>query len=153
MPKVCNGFFSKSFFIAMKGQVSLELILAVIVAVMAGSAFSLVGTEIIDTQSEASVRHQLDGIGTSLARTISNAAFLNYADDSEVSVDIPMIAVAGSSALQSCTIRIGGGANNNEIDLIYAPKSVTVKKKFVPPAGMTVPAAATCGGTLTITKP
>ncbi len=135
----------------MKGQVSLELILAVIVAVMAGSAFSLVGTEIIDMQREASVRHQLDGIGTSLASAISNTALLNDGDTVSVSVSIPMIAVVGTGSLQSCTIVIGGGLGVGTMTLTH--DTVTVTKNYVDPAGMTLPGQAVCGGTMTITIP
>jgi len=135
----------------MKGQVSLELIFAAMVAILAASSFSLVGTEITQVQRESGIRQQLNAIGTGLASSVSKSGLLDDSDSAIISIDIPMISVIGMSAKQDCAIAIGGGLGAGVMTLTY--DTVTVTKSFVVPAGMTVPNSANCGGTLTITRP
>lgn len=138
----------------MRGQVSIEVLLTFIVAVMAVSSFSFVGQETSNLERDASIRHQLDGIGTGLAAFISKTALLNDAASGQASVsaEIPRISAIGIDTPESCTISIGTGPNNDQITLTHAATSVSVTKRFVPPAGMNVPGSASCGSTFTVTR-
>ena len=61
----------------MRGQISLDLILAITIGFFAIGAVIAVNAQIGEMQTEASIRQQLNGIGDSLATVISNSAVLS----------------------------------------------------------------------------
>ena len=143
----------------MRGQISLDFILAIAIALVASGAILAVSGQISQEQAQASVRHQLDGIGNSLAAVVSHSALLNGADSASIEFDIPGLLIAGEAMPQPCTINID--TDNGTIDLSYSiidtetglSEYVNVAKHFVNPAGMSVfPTRAECGGSIQITK-
>ena len=140
----------------MRGQISLDLILAITIGFFAMGAVIAVNAQIGEMQTEASIRQQLNDIGNGLASVISNSAVLNDATTATLSFDVPALLVPGEETLQPCTITISAGAitlTYNIFDLetgIDTPVEVT--KHYVDPQGMTVPESAECGGRLEITK-
>ena len=140
-----------------RGQVSFDLILATVAALIAFGSIAAVSNAIIGLQDESSVRQQLDSIGNSLAAVISTAAVLDDADSASISYTVPKIAVPGEEQLQQCDISIA----NDKITLSYdivdletgVPRTVIVEKKFVDPTGMSInPTQTKCGGTVAISK-
>lgn len=143
----------------MRGQISLDFILAIAVALIATGAILAVSGQIAQAQAQASARQQLDGIGNGLAAVISASAMLNEADSASIEFDIPALLVAGNARPQKCAISIDTG--NGTIDLSYdlidletgTTTPINVTKHFVNPEGMIVsPTSAECGGSIQITK-
>ncbi|MFA4855829.1 MAG: hypothetical protein WC634_04580 [archaeon] len=143
----------------MRGQISLDFLLAITVALIATGAILAVSGQISQTQAQASARQQLDGIGNSLGAVISYSALLNEADSASIEFDIPGLLIAGEAVPQPCTIIIN--TDNNTIDLSYdiidtetgLSENVSVAKHFVNPVGMSIlPTSAECGGSIQITK-
>ncbi|MBN2067504.1 MAG: hypothetical protein JW744_03480 [Candidatus Diapherotrites archaeon] len=135
-----------------KGQISLEFIIAIVVALVVFGSISVVATSMIEMQKASSVRQQLDSVGNGLAAIISTSAVLDDADTALVSYSIPKIAVPGEKELQACNISIDN--ETGTITLSYsAGMNAVVEKAFVNPSGMAItPESATCGGILIITK-
>ncbi len=148
----------------MRGQISFDIIFAIIIAFIAVSSIVIVNGEITKMQTQASVRQQLDGIGTGLASVISASEILNDASSAAILIPVPKLMVVGERRTQACDITIAGGQITLEYDIIDIETGlavdpltgrstvVTVQKDFKVPAGMTVPASVKCGETLAITK-
>ncbi len=137
----------------MRGQVSLDFILTIVVALVVLGSIAAVGSTIIETQKSSTIRQQLDSIGNTLAAIISTSSALSDgAAGTSISYTIPKIAVPGEEKLQPCDVSIDRG--NGIITLGYAAEPVvSVLKKFVNPAGITnVPGTAKCGELITISK-
>lgn len=143
----------------MRGQISLDFILAITIALIAAGAILAVSGQIAQTQAQASARQQLDGIGNGLAAIISTSALLNEGDSgTDITFGIPSLLIAGEKDPKPCAISINAG--NGTILLSYEildtetgqSEQVNVEKRFVNPAGMTVPASAECGKEIQITK-
>lgn len=141
----------------MRGQISLDFLLAITVALIAAGAILAVSGQIGQMQAQASARQQLDGIGNGLAVVISTSALLNDAGSASIDFDIPALLIAGEAKPQPCAIIIDTG--NGTIWLLYeiidletgTTTPVNVTKHFVSPAGMNVPTSAECGGSIQIT--
>jgi len=135
----------------MRGQISLDFLLAMILTMVAISTVAVVGAQISEMQKQSTVGRQLDLIGTELASAISLSALLSDSDTANLTFDLPYIAVPGQANLQECEIDILG----DTLTLGY-PDNVSpiasASKKFEMPAGMTLPGSAKCGDTITITK-
>ena len=134
----------------MRGQVSLDFILTIVVALVVLGSIAAVGSTIIETQKSSTIRQQLDSIGNTLAAILTTSAALSDgATGTSVSYTILKIAVPGEEKLQPCKIVING----DEITLSYeATPSVDVTKKFVDP-GMTIDSTnLRCGGEIIISK-
>jgi hypothetical protein len=140
----------------MKGQISLDLILTIAVALVAVGSVSVLGQSIFSMQADDSVKQQLDDIGTGLAEIISVSAVLEDADSARVEYDIPGLLVPGEGRTQPCEIQIGGG----NIRLSYerfdreagTSTIIFVDKKYIEPAGMSVPATASCGSRIELSN-
>ncbi len=138
----------------MRGQISLDLILAITIGFFAIGAVIAVNGQIGEMQEEASVRQQLHDIGNGLASVISNSAVMNDADSANIYFNIPALLVPGEETPQSCAIEIANGQIDLSYDLydletgIATPVDVT--KYYVDPK-MNVPASVKCGEILTIT--
>jgi hypothetical protein len=112
----------------MRGQVSLDFILTIVVALVVLGSIAAVGSTIIETQKSSTIRQQLDSIGNTLAAILTTSAALSDgAAGTSVSYTIPKIAVPGEERLQPCDIAIGAGT----IALTYGSPDVSVSKKFV----------------------
>ena len=145
----------------MRGQISLDLILAITIGFFAIGGVIAVSAQIGEMQTEASIRQQLNDIGNGVAAVISNSAVLNDADSASISFNVPALLVPGEETPQPCAIRIAGGT----ITLTYEifdletgiSTSVTVTKYYIDPEvglqPMDVPDNAECGGPLIITRP
>lgn len=148
----------------MRGQISLDFILAITIAFVAMGAVMAVNGNITETQKQASIRQQLDSIGNSLASVISASAALNDAQNAGVIFGIPWMLVAGEENPEKCDIKIGedcAGTATNAICLSYdiidketglLDERIEATKRYVTPQGMTVPASAECGGNIQIIK-
>ena len=91
----------------MRGQISLDFILAITIALVAAGAILAVSGQIAQTQAQSSARQQLNGIGNSLAAVISYSGLLNEAGSSaSITFDIPALLIAGSAKPEPCTITI-----------------------------------------------
>jgi hypothetical protein len=143
----------------MRGQVSLDFILTIVVALVVLGSIAAVGSTIIEAQKSSTIRQQLDSIGNTLAALISTSAVLDDADSASISYTIPKIAVPGEERLQPCKIEIIGDV----IKLSYeAEPTVSVEKKFVDPRGgatgigstpaLTAAEPGACGSLITISK-
>jgi len=147
----------------MRGQISLDIILAIAIGFIAVSSMGIVGNEITQMQKEASVGQQLDSIGISLSQFISNSAILDDADSATLTFDIPEIIVIGETGTQQCEIEIDA---SGDLEISYelvevATGTITLVSRtfsFVDPTpAMTISPdlssgnEAKCGGTLTIT--
>lgn len=140
----------------MRGQISLDIILAITIGFFAIGAVIAVSAQIGEMQTQASIRQQLHDIGNGLAAVISNSAVLNDADTASVYFDIPFLLVPGEENPQPCSITIAGGV----INLSYAifeletgnVEVINATKRYVDPPGMTVPGSVECGGILAITR-
>ena len=135
----------------MRGQVSLDFILTIVVALVVLGSIAAVGSTLIETQKSSTIRQQLDSIGNTLAAVISTSAVLDDADSASVSYTIPKIAVPGEEKLQTCDISIDILSGAGTITLAYVSPDVSVEKKFVDP-GMTIPQNARCGSEITISS-
>ena len=141
----------------MRGQISLDLILAITIGFFAIGAVIAVSAQIGEMQTEASIRQQLNDIGNGVAAIISNSAVLNDAKTASIYFDVPFLLVPGEEKPQPCNITIGSGT----ITLIYnifdletgISTPIVVTKHYVDPPGMTVPNSVKCGGRLYITRP
>ncbi len=142
----------------MRGQVSLDFILTIVVALVVLGSIAAVGSTMIETQKSSTIRQQLDSIGNTLAAVIATSAVLDDADSASISYTIPKIAVPGEDKLQPCKIVI----NADEITLSYeAVPAVSVTKKFADPGigskielspELTNTAPGTCGNPIIISK-
>lgn len=146
----------------MRGQISLDIILAIAIALIALSSTIILSEDISETQSKASIRNQLKTAGTGLATVISTSAIMNNTDNVTIEYTVPKILVAGETKTQECLISIVDtdlqltyelyDTNTGESEIIWT------KVPFVSPVGMTlVPTLAAgdklkCGQTITITK-
>ncbi len=158
----------------MRGQISLDFILAITIALVAAGAILAVSGQIAQTQAQSSARQQLDGIGNGLAAIISYSAILNDAGSGDASVEysIPALLVAGKANPEKCIISIDTitgtepctisiNTITGTIDLSYdlidleadTTTPVNVTKNFVNPAGMIIyPTNAEFEGSIRITK-
>ncbi len=141
----------------MRGQISLDLILAITIGFFAIGGVIAINAQIGEMQTEASVRQQLDNIGNGLAAVISNSAVLNDATTASIYFDIPFLLVPGEEKPQPCKITIGSGTitlTYNIFDLETGTSSpVEITKYYVDPEPeMTVSNSVECGGRLDITK-
>ena len=140
----------------MRGQISLDLILAIAIGFFAIGAVIAVNAQIGEMQTQASIRQQLNDIGNGLAAVISNSAVFNDFATANISFNVPSLLVPGEEKPQPCEITIAGGVINlsHEIfDLETGSSEVTnVTTRYVVPPAMTVPGSVECGGTLTITR-
>ncbi len=141
----------------MRGQISLDLILAITIGFFAIGAVIAVNAQIEEMQTEASIRQQLNDIGNGVASIISNSAVLNDADSASVYFDIPLLLIPGEGKPQPCAITIAGGVINLSYEIFDlatgTSETINVTKRYVVPPGMTVPGNVECGGMLSITKP
>ena len=143
----------------MRGQISLDLILAITIGFFAIGAVIALSAQIDEMQTEASIRQQLNDIGNGLAAVISNSAVLNDATTASIDFDVPSLLVPGEEKPQPCTIEIN--KTDGTIILSYdvfdletgTSTPVEVTKYYVNPPGMTVLGNVKCGGMLSITKP
>ena len=143
----------------MRGQISLDIILAIAIGFIAVSSVVMIGNEITAMQTQSSVRQQLNDIGNWLSQVISSSAILGDADSASVSFAIPKILVPGEMKPQPCDIQIDKA--NDKIILSYEVidlntgdiETVSVEKGFVEPILMNpLPDGIKCGETLTITR-
>jgi len=148
----------------MKGQVSLDFLLAVSIALIVATGLVTLGSDIADMQAKAGIRRQLENAGTGLANVISYSAILNDAEagDATVTYSIPKIAVLGEAGKQECRIVIEEENLRLSYELIDleagTTETIMVEVPFVAPERMTLSPALTagnegkCGGTVTITR-
>ena len=144
----------------MRGQISLDLILAITIGFFAIGAVIAVSTQLGEMQTEASIRQQLNNIGNGVAAIISNSAVFNDATAANIDFDIPFLLVPGEEKPQPCAIKIN--ETTGVITLSYdifdleteTSSEIKVKKYYyVEPTGtMNIPVSAECGERLTITK-
>jgi hypothetical protein len=141
----------------MRGQISLDFMLAVAIGLVAAGALLAVSGQVSQGQAEAGTRQQLDGIGNGLAAVISYSAMLNDADSATVEYGIPALLIQGKAAPQGCTILIDYAGGTIELGYTLedeeggAGEEILVEKHFAAPAGMIVPASAECGKKIIIT--
>jgi len=135
----------------MRGQISLDFILAIVIVFIAAGTLTVVGLELEGMQKEASVRQQLNTIGTGLAAAISSSAALEDAGTATLSIDVPELLVAGEETPQKCEIGIAGDVITLSYEIANG-ETIEVKKKFVVPGAMNVPSPFKCGDVLDITK-
>lgn len=143
----------------MRGQISLDFLLTIAVALIAASTIIAVSGQIAQTQAQASARQQLNGIGNSLAAVISYSALLNGAESANIEFDIPALLIAGNARPQPCAINIS--TDNGTIGLSYdlidfetgTATTINATKYFVNPQGMSIiPINAKCGESIQIIK-
>lgn len=143
----------------MNAQISLDLMLAITVALIVVGTIGLVASEAMAMQAESGVRDQLDLIGNGLMTVISVSRILNDSTSARVEYDIPKLLVPGEINPQPCNIAIDTA--NETITLQYElydiktgnPKTVEVLKEFAYPEGMTIETLGPkCGETLVIIK-
>ncbi len=143
----------------MRGQISIDIILAITIGFIAVSSVVMISNEINAMQTQSSIRQQLNDIGSGLAQAISSSAILDDADSTSVSFAVPKILVLGETKTQLCDIQIDKA--NDKIILSYEVinletgdiETVSVEKGFVEPTLMNaLPDDIKCGETLTITK-
>ncbi len=142
----------------MRGQISLDLILAITIGFFAIGGVIAVNTQIGEMQSQASIRQQLNNIGNGLSAVISNSAVLNDSATASIYFDVPFLLVPGEETPQPCTIAIDD--TTGTITLFYnifdletgTSTQVNVTKQYVVPPLMKVPTEIECGERLAITK-
>jgi len=146
----------------MKGQISLDFLLAVAIALFVLAGLVLLGADVAEMQAKEGIRQQLRVVGTGLATIVSYSAVLNDAGTEEaiVTYDIPKILVLGEEGKQPCTIAING----NNLELGYelfdletgSSETISASVPFADPHGMNIDlgqgSTGACGGTVTITK-
>ncbi len=143
----------------MRGQISLDLILAIAIGFFVIGAVIAVNAQIGEMQTEASIRQQLNDIGNGLASVISNSAVLNDSTTAGVYFDIPKLLVPGEETPQPCNITIGSGVIDLSYDIFDLETGISSEVKvtkyyYVEPTGtMDIPGSVECGGRLAITKP
>ena len=147
----------------MRGQISLDFILAVAIGFFAIGAVIAVSTQIGEMQTEASVRQQLHDIGNGLASVISNSAVLNDSETASVYFDVPYLLVPGEETQQKCSITIGKTCDETEASAICLSydffdletglsRTIKAEKRYVNPPLMDLPGSVECGERLAITK-
>jgi len=141
----------------MKAQISLDLMLAITVALIVIGTIGIVSNEATEQQKIAGIREQLDSIGTELSSVISTSMIFNDASQATVEFDVPEILVLGKMKPQPCKIQIAG----KKIILSYElfnletgiPETISVSKEFAEPVGMALPIPSIkCGEKFIITR-
>ncbi len=136
----------------MKAQISLDLMLTIAVALVAVGSAAALGQNILEMQSDASVKAQLESIGTGLAEIISVSAVLGDADDAKAEYEIPALHVPGEKNPQTCSISLAGTNLTLSYELADletgASRTITVSKKVIDP-GMNI-TMGNCGETMVI---
>ena len=148
----------------MKGQISLDFILTVSIALLVVSGLIVFGNDVAEMQTKIGIRQQLESVGTGLASVASYSAVLNDADsgDATITYSIPKILVLGEKERQPCKIEINGEYLELSYDFVNLEtgiiEPITVNVPFVNPYGMTLNPAldsanqGTCGNPITITR-
>jgi len=138
----------------MRGQISLDLILAIAIGFFAIATILAVNAQIGEMQTQASIRQQLNDIGNGLAAVISNSAVLNDGVAESIYFDVPFLLVPGEEKPQPCAITIAGGVINLSYEIFDletgTSEAINVTKRYVVPSGMIMLGSVECGGTLII---
>jgi hypothetical protein len=141
-----------------KGQVSFDLILAIIVALIFIGGIQLLNTQMQQMQKESAVKIQERAIALNLYRAIASAHALRDGY-MEVNYKTERLIVPEESALQPCTIdldseNIASQATQMQITAGYSLDGDMVdwQTSSFNDSGLDVPAQLGCGDTIAITK-
>ena len=134
-----------------KGQISFDLILVMIVAVVFVGSIALVVGVIGDNAKIDSIRSQERQIGNEIAEVLNSATVLKGGDSFSVSYDIPEIRTADPADSSNCNISIG----TNDITITYTDSELVVTQTSVPFAiesgVISYPQTLQCGQTMGVT--
>tara|TARA_Y100000310_G_scaffold345396_1_gene464439 strand:- start:5367 stop:5780 length:414 start_codon:yes stop_codon:yes gene_type:complete len=133
-----------------KGQVSFDLILTVIIALIFIGGMQVLNSQMQDSQKVAAVRGQERLIGLHLFHFVANASSLSDADDLEINYTTRKIIVPEESLRQECTVNL----ENEKIDYNLNGVDVIVDMVGLKTTGIEsdVPNNVKCGEVLTISK-
>jgi len=129
-----------------RGQISFDLIMAILFALVFFSAFSVLGTQIVELQKDTAIRLQLKQIALDSSQIISSAKSLENSDSFLLSYDIPKIIVPGESKYKKCSVSISGGTVTASFGNIQETSA------YSEPLGASIPSQIDCGKTLEVVK-
>jgi len=142
-----------------KGQISLDFLLATIVAIIFILGFQAVAASLESSQHKTIIRQQETAIGNSLAQLISTSAALNEENaEFEVQYKIPFIWIPGNDIPQECDIDIHLNKNNPtsetrnyiNIKFYYGAETITKKIYLANTWGKKLNKNIECGNTIKI---
>ncbi|MCX6799068.1 MAG: hypothetical protein NTW59_03170 [Candidatus Diapherotrites archaeon] len=143
-----------------KGQISLDLLLAIIFALVILVGLNAVSEQATAMQKAVSVRQQLHATGMNVASALSTAAALNDGESgTTVAITPPLLAVPGEARLQQCDIKIADTGTDLNLSYVIvdiktgSAETVFALVPFVIPSGMQLSPDLTatpgkCGGTI-----
>lgn len=128
-----------------KGQISFDLMLAMVVAIIFVGSIALVAGVIGDNARLDSIRSQEQQIGNELASVLNSATVLTGGDSFSVTYDVPKIRTA--NGIVPCIITL----NSNDITIVVTDSEIgdiTSKIPFVRPS--LSPDSLVCGQQMVI---
>jgi hypothetical protein len=138
----------------MRGQLSLDLIFAIMFALVAASLLIGVTNSVVERQGEAAIRSQERAIAAEIANVIASAAIISDGiGGNSVSYTSGLLNVPGSSTQGKCSI----GIVAEELPCATGEKKVTVSYNGISASEcavysgtITSPLPTSCGDTLVV---
>lgn len=140
----------------MKGQVSFDLIIAILVLLIVVQLFQGVIADAAASQESISIRTQQKTIGRELARVIDSAVMLSSSAPEfpfEIEYTIPQVYSAGSAVPLGCDIQVTSEKISLESETLTEPRvQITTEIDWVAPGLANWSRIAECGETIKINQ-
>jgi len=129
-----------------RGQISFDLILAIIIALVFIGGMQLINTQMQEMQKHSAVMGQEKIIALELHRLISVASTLSDADRLEISYGTRRIIVPEEALLQPCDISLSAGT----VSYVLEGQIISAEIPEFQSTGISIPSTLQCGEMLVI---